>query len=122
MADLGVLSVALSGLSLLLSIALLSVLSILTFRVTEMGKAAVSALGGIEAEVSLSATKLSLIEFRLDRATASASDGLRHLVQKLSEFDPQIGSLQVLKKWISAERQLASEAHCSGMARPERSR
>jgi hypothetical protein len=98
MADLGVLSVALSGLSLLLSIALLSVLSILTFRVTEMGKAAVSALGGIEAEVSLSATKLSLIEFRLDRATASASDGLRHLVQKLSEFDPQIGSLQVLKK------------------------
>jgi len=25
-------------------------------------------------------------------------------VQKLSEFDPQIGSLQVLKKWISTER------------------
>jgi hypothetical protein len=104
MADLSVLSVALSGLSILLSIALLSVLSILTFRVTELSKAAVSALGGIEAEVSLSATKLSFIEFRLDRATASASDSLRHLVQKLSEFNPQIGSLQVLKKWISAER------------------
>jgi hypothetical protein len=97
MADLSVLSVALSGLSLLLSIALLSILSILTLRVTELGKA-------IEEQVSLCGTKLSFIEFRLDRATASASDGLRHLVAKLNEFDPQIGSLQVLKKWISTER------------------
>ena len=57
MADLSVLSVALSGLSLLLSIALLSILSILTFRVTELGKA-------IEEGVSLCGTKISFIEFR----------------------------------------------------------
>ena len=69
MADLSVLSGALSGLSLLLGIALLSTLSILTWKVTQIGKAIISALAGIEAEVSLSATKLSFIEFRLDRAT-----------------------------------------------------
>ena len=107
MADFSVFSGALSGLSgalLLLSIALLSVLSFLTWKVTQIGEMLSSALADLQDGVSLCGTKLTFLEFRLDRATATAGDSLRHLITKITEFDPDIGSEQALKKWVSSER------------------
>jgi len=49
-------------------------------------------------------TKLTYIERRIDRAQATIRDVLRHVQQKILEFDNDIGEMRVLQKWIAAER------------------
>lgn len=49
-------------------------------------------------------TKLTYIEARIDASQATIRDSLRHVEQKLLEFDSSIGLDSVLQKWISTER------------------
>jgi hypothetical protein len=48
--------------------------------------------------------KLSYIEYRLDQATCTLRDSLRHLTQKISEFLPEVGSSRVLVRWCLSVR------------------
>jgi len=53
---------------------------------------------------SFANTKLTYIERRTDRAQATIRDVLRHVQQKIFEFNIEFGGLKVLQKWIAAER------------------
>ena len=48
--------------------------------------------------------KAAFLERRLDAATCSVSDAMRHVSQRIIEFDPEIGGEQVLASWIHKER------------------
>ena len=61
-------------------------------------------LSDLKCFAELGAAKLSYIELRLDRATATCRDSLRHLSTKLTEFDPSVGTKSVLSKWVSEEK------------------
>ena len=54
--------------------------------------------------LKLLAEKASYIERRLDSLGASAADSLRHLTEDIWNFDPKVGSDQVLRRWIARAR------------------
>ena len=54
--------------------------------------------------VAQAADKLSHLEPRLDRATCTVRDSLRHLASRIQDFDPVVGYSSVLKKLVLLER------------------
>jgi len=47
---------------------------------------------------------LLCIERRLDAAQSTFSDTVRHVAERIAEFDPQIGDSAVLSRWLRVER------------------
>ena len=88
------------GLSSVFQLAMLSLLSLLVKKVGDLH----SVFLRCETTLSYMSTKLGYVEMRMDRAQATTRDGLRHLTQRLTEFDCNIGSWSVIKKWICEER------------------
>ena len=58
----------------------------------------------VQKSLSYIGTKTQVMELRMDRMTASVGDALRHLVHRLTEWDPAVGGTSVLRTWISQER------------------
>ena len=63
-----------------------------------------SCLWQSEEHLKFSSSKLQFLERRMDSATCSVSDALRHASQRVIEFDSEIGGEQVLVSWMHRER------------------
>ena len=87
---------------LLCAVALSVSLSLL--GLLRIGSQLMGVLSNIEEALSFISQKVCYLEFRADRSQSTASDTLRHLVAKVSEFDCAIGEWSVLLRWISQER------------------
>ena len=61
-------------------------------------------LSDINKRLSFMAEKLSYIERRLDASQAGLLDMVRHVADRVTEYDPQIGEFKVLTRWLSGER------------------
>ena len=57
-----------------------------------------------EEHCRFTAEKAAFLERRMDAATCSVSDAMRHVSQRVLEFDSEIGGEQVLARWITKER------------------
>jgi len=61
-------------------------------------------LSDMSKRMSFMAEKLSYIERRLDAAQATLLDVVRHVAERVTEYDPEIGAFSVLTRWLSGER------------------
>ena len=61
-------------------------------------------LSDMSKRLAFMAEKLSYIERRLDAAQAGLLDVVRHVADRVTEYDPQIGEFNVLTRWLSGER------------------
>ena len=100
------LSISVAGLSLACQLnlsfeqGLLSIQSIMVLLLSGLSILAWSWSSESLSQLKLLAEKASYIERRLDSLGASAAYSLRHLTEDIWSFDPQIGSEQVLRRWI----------------------
>jgi hypothetical protein len=61
-------------------------------------------LSDMSKTLSFCAEKLAYIDRRLDAAQSTFSDTVRHVAERIAEFDPQIGEPAVLSRWLRSER------------------
>ena len=61
-------------------------------------------LSDISKRLSFCSEKLAYIERRLDAAQSTFSDTVRHVAERIAEFDPKIGDSAVLSRWLRVER------------------
>ena len=54
--------------------------------------------------VQFSSDKFTYIESRIDCAQSTVRDVLRHIDQNIIEYDPDIGTEKVLRRWLVSEK------------------
>ncbi len=64
----------------------------------------IAVLSSMRETAEFSSQKINYLEFRLSKAQSTTSDSLRHLQNKISEFDSSVGDWGVLLRWITEER------------------
>lgn len=61
-------------------------------------------LSDMNKRLSFMAEKLAYIERRFDAAQSTFSDTVRHVAERIAEYDPEVGSMTVLSRWLRSER------------------